>query len=415
MMIARRTLLGSAIALGALAAMPAFAAEIDTSDLKKMTGDIVPIGREERMRRLARAQELMRKNGLSAVVIEPGSSLIYFTGVRWWRSERLTAAVIPASGEPLIVTPFFERPSVQETLGIPAEIRVWQEDESPTAVIAKWLKERKLDRGQVGIEETVRFFASDGLGKLLPGVRLVSANPVVRGCRMHKTPAEIALMQKANEVTIAAIRWTAPRIREGMTRDQIAAMIVASTQALGGDADGALVLLGEAAANPHGSGKPQIVREGEVVLIDCGCTVDGYASDISRTLVFGKVPADVRRVYETVAEGQRVAMRTAQLGTPAGKIDDAVRAFYEREGYGPGYKLPGLPHRTGHGIGMDGHEPVNLVHGETTPLEVGMCFSNEPGLYFPGKFGVRLEDCFHMTRAGPKFFTEPPASIDQPV
>jgi Xaa-Pro dipeptidase len=415
MMIARRTLLGSAIALGALAAMPAFAAEIDTSDLKKMTGDIVPIGREERMRRLARAQELMRKNGLSAVVIEPGSSLIYFTGVRWWRSERLTAAVIPASGEPLIVTPFFERPSVQETLGIPAEIRVWQEDESPTAVIAKWLKERKLDRGQVGVEETVRFFASDGLGKLLPGVRLVSANPVVRGCRMHKTPAEIALMQKANDVTIAAIRWTAPRIREGMTRDQIAAMIVASTQALGGDADGALVLLGEAAANPHGSGKPQIVREGEVVLIDCGCTVDGYASDISRTLVFGKVPADVRRVYETVAEGQRVAMRTAQLGTPAGKIDDAVRAFYEREGYGPGYKLPGLPHRTGHGIGMDGHEPVNLVHGETTPLEVGMCFSNEPGLYFPGKFGVRLEDCFHMTRAGPKFFTEPPASIDQPV
>lgn len=415
MKLARRTLLGSAIAFGALAAFPGFAADIDTSDLKKMTGDIVPIGREERMRRLARAQELMRQHGLSAVVIEPGSSLIYFTGVRWWRSERLTAAVIPVSGEPLIVTPFFERPSVQETLGVPAEIRVWQEDESPTAVIANWLKERRLDRGQIGIEETVRFFASDGLGKLLPGVKLVSANPVVRGCRMHKTAAEIALMQKANDVTIAAIRWTAPRIKEGMTRDQIAAMIVASTQALGGDADGALVLLGEAAAYPHGSGKPQIVREGEVVLIDCGCTVDGYASDISRTLVFGKVPADVRRVFETVAEGQQVAMRTAKLGTPCGQVDDAVRAFYEREGYGPGYKLPGLSHRTGHGIGMDGHEPVNLVHGETTPLDVGMCFSNEPGLYLPGKFGVRLEDCFHMTADGPKFFSVPPKTIDQPV
>jgi len=175
------------------------------------------------------------------------------------------------------------------------------------------------------------------------------------------------------------------------------------------------VLLGEAAAYPHGSGKPQIVREGEVVLMDCGCTVDGYASDISRTFVPGKVPADVRRVFETVAEGQRVAMRTARLGTPCGQVDDAVRAFYEREGYGPGYKLPGLSHRTGHGIGMDGHEPVNLVHGETTPLEVGMCFSNEPGLYLPGKFGVRLEDCFHMTPAGPKFFSEPPASIDTPV
>jgi Xaa-Pro dipeptidase len=313
------------------------------------------------------------------------------------------------------VTPFFERPSVQETLGVPAEIRVWQEDESPTAVIANWLKEHRLDRGQIGIEETVRFFASDGLGKLLPGVKLVSANPVVRGCRMHKTPPENALIQKANDVTIAANRWTAPRIQEGMTRDQVAEMIVAATQALGGNADGALVLLGEAAAYPHGSGKPQFVREGEVVLIDCGCTVDGYASDISRTLVFGKVPADVRRVFETVAEGQKVAMRTAQLGTPAGKVDDAVRAFYEREGYGPDYKLPGLSHRTGHGIGMDGHEPVNLVHGETTPLEVGMCFSNEPGLYFPGKFGVRLEDCFHMTPAGPKFFSEPPSSIDQPV
>jgi Xaa-Pro dipeptidase len=415
MKLARRTLLGSAIAFGALAAFPGFAADIDTSDLKKMTGDIVPIGREERMRRLARAQELMRQHGLSAVVIEPGSSLIYFTGVRWWRSERLTAAVIPVSGEPLIVTPFFERPSVQETLGVPAEIRVWQEDESPTAVIANWLKEHRLDRGQIGIEETVRFFASDGLGKLLPGVKLVSANPVVRGCRMHKTAAEIALMQKANDVTIAAIRWTAPRIKEGMTRDQIAAMIVASTQALGGDADGALVLLGEAAAYPHGSGKPQIVREGEVVLIDCGCTVDGYASDISRTLVFGKVPADVRRVFETVAEGQQVAMRTAKLGTPCGQVDDAVRAFYEREGYGPGYKLPGLSHRTGHGIGMDGHEPVNLVHGEATPLDVGMCFSNEPGLYLPGKFGVRLEDCFHMTADGPKFFSVPPKTIDQPV
>jgi Xaa-Pro dipeptidase len=415
MNLTRRTLLGSAVALGALSAFPALAAEIDTSGLKPMTGDVVPIGREERMRRLAQAQELMRRHGLSAILVEPGSSLIYFTGVRWWRSERLTAAVIPASGEPLIVTPFFERPSVEETLGVPGEIRVWQEDESPTAVIANWLKERKLDRGTIGVEETVRFFASDGLAHLLPSARFVSANPVVRGCRMHKTPAEIALLQKANDVTIAAIRWTVPRIKEGIGRDQIVAMIVAATQALGGEADGGLVLLGEAAAYPHGSGKPQMVREGEVVLIDVGCSVQGYQSDISRTFVPGKAPDDVRRVFDTVAEGQRVAMRTARLGTPAGQVDDAVRAFYEREGYGPRYRLPGLSHRTGHGIGMDGHEPVNLVHGETTPLEVGMCFSNEPGLYLPGKFGVRLEDCFHMTPTGPVFFSEPPSSLDRPV
>ena len=413
----RRNLLKAAGLIGLSSLLPpiAFAAEIDTAGLQPMTGDAVPIGREERAGRLARAQELMRRHGLSAVVIEPGSSLIYFTGVRWWRSERLTAAVLPVSGEPLIVTPFFERPSVEETLGIPAEIRVWQEDESPAAVIAGWLKERRLDRGQIGIEETVRFFASNGLAQLVPGARLVSANPVVRGCRMRKTPAEIALMQKANDVTIAAIRWTVPRIREGMGRDEIVAMIVAATRALGGEADGGLVLLGEASAYPHGSGKPQAVLEGEDILIDDGCSVHGYASDISRTIVPGRIPDDVRRVFDTVAEGQQIAMRTARLGTPAGQVDDAVRAFYVKQGYGPGYKLPGLSHRTGHGIGMDGHEPVNLVHGETTPLDVGMCFSNEPGLYLPGKFGVRLEDCFHMTASGPKFFSEPPKSLDQPV
>lgn len=414
----RRTLLKSAglLGLSAFLPIPAFAAaEIDTSDLKDMTTDVVPIGREERAQRVARAQDLMKRNGIGAVIIEPGSSLIYFAGVRWWRSERMTAAVIPAVGEALIVTPFFERPSIEETLGIPAEIRVWQEDESPQAVIAGWLKQKGLDRGRIGVEETVRFFASDGLAALMPGAKLVSANPVVRGCRMHKTAAEIALMQKASDVTIAAIRWTAPRIREGMSRDQVAAMIVAATKALGGEADGALVLLGEAAAYPHGSGKPQVVRESEVVLIDCGCSVHGYASDISRTLVPGRIPDDVRRVFDTVVEGQRIAMRTAQIGTPAGRVDDAVRAFYEKQGYGPGYKLPGISHRTGHGIGMDGHEPVNLVHGETTPLDVGMCFSNEPGLYLPGKFGVRLEDCFHMTPSGPKFFSEPPTTLDKPV
>lgn len=413
----RRQLIQSAGLLGLSVALPNFAraAEIDTSDLRSITTDIVPIGREERAARIAKAQDLMRRNGLSAVMIESGASLIYFTGVRWGRSERLTAAVLPVSGEPLIMTPFFERPSVEESLGIPAEIRVWQEDESPIAVVAAWLKERKLDRGPIGIEETVRFFASNGLARALPGAKIVSADPVVRGCRMIKTPAEIALMRKAADVTVAAYRWSVPRIREGMGPKDIGALMNAATARLGGQPGFALVLLGEAAAYPHGSGKPQQVREGEVVLMDCGCSVDGYESDISRTFVPGKAPADVRRVWDLVAEGQQVAMRTAKNGTPAGKVDDAVRALYEREGFGPRYQLPGLSHRTGHGIGMDGHEPVNLVHGETTPLAEGMCFSNEPGLYLPGKFGVRLEDCFHMTAYGPKWFSEPPKSIDQPV
>jgi Xaa-Pro aminopeptidase len=408
-------MIGSGLALGAAAALPAWAAEIDTSDLSSITDGRKPIDAAERADRLRRAQALMRAHGLAAVLVEPGASLIYFTGVRWSRSERLTAVVLPVEGEPLIVTPFFEEPSVRETLAIPAELRVWQEDESPIARVVDWLKARKLDRGAIGIEETVRFFASDGLARALPGTRIVSADPVVRGCRMLKTPAEIALMKLAADVTVAAYRWTVPRIREGMTPAEIGALMTAATTKLGGNSQFALVLLGEAAAYPHGTGKPQRVREGEVVLMDCGCTVDGYQSDISRTFVPGRAPAEVRRVWDLVAEGQRIALAAAKVGAPAGSVDDAVRRFYVSQGFGPDYRLPGLSHRTGHGIGLDGHEPVNLVHGEATRLAPGMCFSNEPGIYLPGKFGVRLEDCFHMTANGPAWFSEPPRGLDRPV
>jgi Xaa-Pro dipeptidase len=405
----------AALAASAFAAAPQLArAAIDTGDLKPITNDIKPIGPAERADRLARAQALMARAKIAAIVIEPGASLEYYTGVQWRRSERLTAAVIPARGEPIIITPFFEEPSVRQSLGIPASVRVWQEDEDPLALLAGALKDRGAGSGRIGIEETVRFFVSDGLASHLPSAGLVSANPVVRGCRMIKTAAEIALLQAANDVTIAALRWSFPRISEGMTPGDIAATIDAATTALGGKGDGALVLLGEAAAYPHGSRKPQRVRAGEVVLLDCGCDVGGYSSDISRTFVLGKAPDDVRLIWETVAEGQQRARVAARIGAPAGSIDDAVRRFYESKGFGPGYQLPGLSHRTGHGIGMDGHEPVNLVHGEATPLAAGMCFSNEPGLYLPGKFGVRLEDCFHMTEAGPVWFSVPPQNIDAP-
>jgi Xaa-Pro dipeptidase len=222
-------------------------------------------------------------------------------------------------------------------------------------------------------------------------------------------------MTKATEVTIAAYRWVWPRIREGMTPHEIGALMDAATVKLGGVPEFALVLLGEAAAYPHGSHKAQRVREGEVVLMDCGCTVQGYQSDVSRSFVPGKAPDDVRRVWDTVHEGQQVAFAAARVGRPAGEVDDAVRAYYEKQGFGPRYQLPGLSHRTGHGIGLDGHEPVNLVHNEATPLAPGMCFSNEPGLYLPGRFGVRLEDCFHLTASGPAWFSTPPLSLEQPV
>ncbi len=411
----RRQLLAASAALPLLGVPDLLrAAEPDLRALKDMTGDARPIDAAERASRLARAQALMRRHGIGAVVIEPGSSMIYFTGVRWSRSERPMLAILPVQGEPCIVTPFFEEPSVRETLAIPAEVRVWQEDGSAFRVAAGFLRDRKLVGLPTAIEETARFFISDGMGQAL-GRPLVSANPVVRGCRMIKTAAELALMQKAADVTTAAYRWTYPRVEAGMTGADIGQLMNAATRALGGAPEFALVLIGEASAYPHGSKEVHKVAPGQVVLMDCGCTVQGYQSDTSRTWVHGAATKEQRTVWEQVQRGQQIAFAAAKPGTPAGEVDAAVRRFYTGLGYGPDYKLPGLSHRTGHGIGLDGHEPVNLVRGETTPLAAGMCFSDEPGLYLPGKFGVRLEDCFHMTAAGPQWFSAPPVSLDQPV
>lgn len=406
----RRLLTAAGLAAGAASLVrpgPLLAAAPAARELTSLTGAVVPIGRAEREARLARARALMAEHDIGAILVEPGSSLDYFTGVQWWRSERLTAALIPVEGIPVIVTPFFERPSVAESLGIEAEILVWQEDESPIALIARQLRDGKRDTARIGIEETVRFFAADGLAAALPGARLVSADPIVRGCRMRKTAAEIALMQTASDVTMA-YAWTVPQIRAGMTNIEISQLMSAATTALGGKPEFSMVLIDEAAAYPHGTGKPQEVREGSTVLFDCGCTVAGYQSDISRTVFHGKPDPEALATWHLVREGLDTAFAAACLGQPAGSVDDAVRALYEAKGLGPGYKLPGLSHRTGHGIGMDGHEPVNLVHGEATELAPGMCFSNEPGIYKPGRFGVRQEDCFHMTEAGPKWFTVPP-------
>ncbi len=414
MMTARRAFLGMSAATAGLMAFNPLSASRATLALAATPGIVLPppISAAERLQRIAKAQELMRAAGLKAVLVEAGSSLVYFTGVEWWRSERLTAAVIPADGETLIVTPAFEEPSVRETLAIPAEVRVWNEHESPHALIADWLRARRIGSGPVGVESTVRFFAFDGLAK--NGVTVRDDAGVVRACRVSKSPAEIALMQAASDITIAAYRETAPQIARGMTPKDIGQIMSAAMARRGGATQFTLILLGEASAYPHGSGKPQEVRDGEVVLMDCGCSVLGYQSDISRTMVFGEATKSQRAVWDLVRRGQQIAFDTAKAGTPAGEIDDAVRAAYVKAGYGPGYTLPGTSHRTGHGIGLDGHEPVNLVHGETTPLAPGMCFSNEPGIYIPGSFGVRLEDCIHMSPTGPKWFSVPPSSIDAP-
>ena len=417
-MLDRRRLLGAGAGLAASGMLargsPAWAAVHQLAEASPLPLP-PPIGRPERLQRLARARALMAASGMGAIVVESGASLDYFTGVQWGRSERLTGTVIPATGDPIVVTPFFEKPSVEESLGIPAEIRTWNEHDEPLKLVADFLRERGLAGQPIGMEETNRYFILDKLQQQLPGARIVSANPVVRGTRMYKSAAEIALMQAASDVMIAAYRDSYPQVRAGMTPREIGAIIAAATAARGGEPEFQLVLTGEGTAYPHGTRKPQTVARGINMLFDCGCSVHGYQADISRSYVWDADPtAEQRKVWNQMRRGQDIAFAAARLGASAGSVDDAVRRAYESWGYGPGYKLPGISHRTGHGIGMEVHEPVNLVHGETTPLAPGMCFSNEPGIYIPGKWGVRLEDCFHMTPGGPKWFSTPPPSIDRP-
>ena len=413
-MISRRALMSGAGALAATLTLPWSRVEAAAAEALKPVPIPPPITSAERVQRLAGAQVLMRRAGIGAVLVESGPSLDYYTGVQWWRSERLTGVVIPADGDPIIVTPFFEQPSIKEMLEVPAEIRTWQEDEEPLKLIADFLAERKVAGLPVAFEETNRFFLEDRLKRQLPSVPIVNANAIVRAQRMIKSPAELALMQAANEIMLASLRYAGERTRAGMTPADIDAMIAAAHKRMGSAYDGGLVLIGEASAYPHGSKKPHVARRGDIVLLDCTSSIHGYQADISRTFVVGEPSAEQRKLWDQVHRGQQIAIAAAKVGAPAGSVDDAVRSAYESWGYGPRYKLPGLSHRTGHGIGMEVHEPVNLVHGETTPLAPGMCFSDEPGLYIPGKFGVRLEDCWQMTQAGPKFFTTPPPSIDRP-
>jgi len=412
-MLSRRNLFAAAGAATALA-LPA-ATRAAEPELQSLTKDAKPITAEERRARIAKAQRLMTEQGIGALLVESGTALDYFTGIQWWRSERTTAALIPAKGDVVVTTPHFEEPSIRETLQVGDDVRPWNEHESPFALLAGALKDRGAASKPLALESTTRFFIADGMKQALPSLRIVNGDPVTRPCRLFKSPAELALMQTANDVTLAAFRWVHPRVNAGMTAADIGALIEKATAGLGGEAPFTLVLLNEASAYPHGSHQAQTVREGSIVLLDCGCQVGGYSSDISRTFVFGQPTARQREVWNTVKRGQEIALEAARLGTPVGRIDEAVRAYYESLGWGPDYKLPGLSHRTGHGIGMDVHENAYVVRNDVTPLAPGMCFSDEPGLYTPGEFGVRLEDCWHMTEAGPKLFTSLAKSIDDPI
>jgi Xaa-Pro dipeptidase len=420
MTLTRRAILGAAATTAAVATV-AFAETVKPPPqrprpigLKSLAGNAQPITAQERQARLAKVQGLMQQQKIAALLVEAGSTLEYFTGIHWWTSERVTAAIIPAKGQVIVVTPFFESPSIHEMLQVPGEIRPWQEDENPFALIAKSVG--AMGESPLAVDSNVRFFVTDAVTKAAGGKRAtVPGGELVRACRMVKSPAELALMQTANDITLAGIRYVHANLQLGMQTADVAKLMGEATIALGGGYDFSLALLNEASAFPHGSKVVQTVREGSVILIDAGCTLHGYQSDISRSWVFGQPTARQREVWDMVKRGQEIALETAKIGVPVGNIDKAVRAFYESKGWSKNYALPGLPHRTGHGIGMDGHEHPFLVRSDTTPLAAGMCFSDEPGLYIPGEFGIRLEDCWHMTEQGPKLFTELAKSLDQPV
>lgn len=415
--VSRRRFFGITGAGAALAASGGLqAAAAPAMKLRSLTGNTQPIGAAEHAARIAKLQGLLQQQQIGALLVEAGSALQYFTGIRWWRSERTTAAVIPAEGNVVVVTPFFEEPSVRENLKVAAQVRPWKEDESPFELLAAALRALPKAANSVAVEATLRYFIIEKVSKALgAGVQVVPGDELVRACRLIKSPAELALMQAANDVTLAAIRHVHAHVTAGMKASELMQLLVSATEALGGNHEFSLVLLNEASAFPHGSDQPQSIRKGSVVLVDSGCTVHGYSSDISRTWIHGTPSARQREIWNTVKRGQELALATARIGEPVGAIDKAVRAFYEGQGWSKDYGLPGTSHRTGHGIGMDGHEPPYLVRSDSTPLQAGMCFSDEPGIYIPGEFGIRLEDCWTMTEAGPKLFTPLAKSIDDPV
>jgi Xaa-Pro dipeptidase len=382
--------------------------------LKPMTQGVVPIGDDERRARIEKARRLMAEHKIDALFIEPGSSMTYFAGTRWGTSERLFAMVLPAKGEIAWVCPKFEEQRAREVTKFSNDIRTWEEDASPYQVVAGILKDRGAAQGRIGIEERVRFFLYDGIRQETPGATFVDATPVTAGCRMFKSATELALMQRANDITIEAYRAAFAALREGMTQFEFRRNVEAAFEALGAPGGSAGAQFGQFSAFPHGSIQPQRLKDGDVVLVDGGCKVDGYSSDITRTTVFGTISDRQRTVWNKEKEAQAAAFKAAQVGAPCEAVDAAARKVITDAGFGPDYKVPGLPHRTGHGIGLDGHEWTNFVRGNKMPLAPGMCFSDEPMIAIYGEFGIRLEDCLYITESGPKFFTEPSPAIDKP-
>jgi Xaa-Pro dipeptidase len=386
------------------------------TSLKSMKEQAKPITVEERRDRQEKARRLMRANGIDGILLMEGTSLDYFTGIRWWGGERTFAMILPAKEKPFFVCPAFEQDRAAEQIAKSPQaddpdVRLWQEDDNPYQRIAQGLRERHMATATLGIEETVRYVFSNGIAKASPQLKLTSATPVTAGCRMIKSSHEIALMRLASQVTLTAYKAAYAALREGMTQHDFSGLISAAHSQLGfnGDAD---VQVGHYTAMPHGSVEPQTIQQGTILWIDGGCKVEGYVSDVSRTFVLGKATDDMKKVFDVVHRAQRAALKAAHPEEACGSVDAAARKVISEAGYGPDYKY--FTHRVGHGMGMDGHEWPYLVRGNATRLAPNMVFSDEPGIYIRGQFGIRLEDDMHITENGAELFTPQSQSLEDP-
>ena len=426
----RRFLQGSLVTAGALASVSAVAQRASEpggsesahplppsiAALTNRKGEAVPITNAERAERVRRAQQLMQQQNMGALLLAGGTSLMYFTGLRWGNSERMMAYLIPARGAAFIVCPYFEEERVRERLstvpdGDRIRVYTWLEDESPYKLVGKGLMDAGLRTGALGIEERTPFIFANEIAKACPGWHLVDGTPVVAGCRMIKSPAELALMQLANNVTLQVYEAAWKAGHPGMATSDFSDLVSTAYDRVGFPGY-ASCETGKYSALPHGSITPQVIRENDIVLIDDGCTVEGYQSDISRTFVYGTPTDKMKRVFDIVKEAQTAAFRAAKTGNQCQDVDAAARKVITDASYGPDYKT--FTHRLGHGIGMDGHEWTYLVRGNTKPLETNMTFSDEPGIYLRGEFGVRLEDDMIITPEGGKLFTPQSHSLTEP-
>jgi len=389
--------------------------------LTSMRSRATPITADERRARIERAKQIMTERKIDAIILAGGTSLTYFTGIRWGNSERLTAAIIPRVGNPYMVTPAFEEDRTREQLaGGPMEhtdVAIWQEDESPFERVAQGLKDRGIANGRLGVEETAKFVFSDSIASAAPGLHITSATPVTAGCRMTKTAHELELMRVACETTLKCYEAVFHALQPSMTQNEVSRLIDAGYSRLGFPGH-ASIQVGEYTALPHGSITPQTIREGTIIMIDDGCTVEGYQSDITRTFVLGKATDKMKKVFDIVHQAQTAALKTARPGVALDSIDAAARKVIVDAGYGSGFKY--FTHRVGHGMGMDGHEWPYLVKNnmygfeQTVTMKPGMVFSDEPGVYIRGEFGVRLEDDMHITDNGAELFTAQSLSIENP-